>query len=29
MAVAENETGGANRGFPVTKVPFWYRFFEP
>ena len=32
-AVAQNETGGANRGFwsmfPLTKVPFWYWFFEP
>ena len=34
MGVAQNETiGGANRRFwsmfPLTKVPFRYRFFEP
>ena len=33
MAVAQNETGGANRGFwsmfPLTRVPCWYRFFKP
>ena len=31
--MAQNERGGANRGFwsmfPLTRVPFWYRFFEP
>ena len=33
MGVAQNYTGGANRGFwsmfPLTRVPFLYRFFEP
>ena len=28
MAVAQNQTGGANRGF-WSMFPFWYRFFEP
>ena len=30
--MAQNETGGANRRFwsmfPLTRVPFWYRFLS-
>ena len=27
MGVAQNETGGVTHA--LTRVPFWYRFFEP
>ena len=32
MGVAQNYTGWLRRfwsTFPLTRVPFWYRFFEP
>ena len=33
VAVGQNSPGGANRRFwsmfPLTRVPFWYRLFEP